>query len=157
MGGWVGYRKVEEIKAVRTPCWSLYGWVGGWVGGWLRRTATRLSVVGGAGGWVGGWIVGWVGWVGGWVGRTCEGMGDAMQVSLYVVGGVGDPEADAVAEEFLALGGWVGGWVVCFSGFRMRCWMSYKGRWVGGWVGGWVGKYLSMHAEFEGGCEGVYA
>ena len=38
MGGWVGYRKIEEIEAVGMRCWKLWmvgvgGWVGGWVGG----------------------------------------------------------------------------------------------------------------------------
>ena len=36
------------------------------------------------------------------------------------------------------VGGWVGEWwIVCFFGFRMRCWTLGK-------VGGWVGKVGSL-------------
>ena len=43
----------------------------------------------------------------------------------------------------------MGGWVVCVSGFRMRCWTL----WVGGWV--WVGGWGDLEEEEEvGGWEG---
>ena len=73
-GRWVGGlgigRKVEEIEAVRTRCWTL--WVGGWMG-WVEEIEAvrtrccrgregggrREVVVCGIHGWVDGWMGGW--------------------------------------------------------------------------------------------------
>ena len=130
--GWVGW--VEEKKAVRMSCWTL--WVGGWVGGWEETDGTLQAVAG-------------LGLLADDVQDGVDELGAVWVGSGWVGGLEGEGLGDWVGK---GKGGWVGGWVgrtLQCSGPWPNCCRRPSARTrscleggVGGWVGGW----------FEGGC-----